>query len=86
VSNKVLILNLTAEKNSQKQSLLAWVEHSEQQHARQTALDELGKLGWQEITIADISETFIDDYFPPCPSFDAFQLARKVGFAFRVVD
>ena len=71
--------------NSESAICLVWVNQSEPDDAESLARETVDRSGWVVVSLDDVSQTTKDDYFAPCPSLDAFNLASREGSASRVV-
>ncbi|MBT4836124.1 MAG: hypothetical protein HON94_02130 [Methylococcales bacterium] len=80
------ILSITATKNDVDKELMFWAREQSEQLSEAKAIKKLQVDGWMVNEIKSVALTKIDDYFPPCLSYDAFVKAQKEGVAYRVLD
>ncbi len=63
--------------------LNAWVNVKNHTAAMGILHEKLSLEGWVLINVLESSATDESDYFPPCPSFDAFKEAQQALLALR---
>ena len=66
------------------QTIKVWVDTQDLHLAEQRARVKLQAEGFMSIRFSDVVTTERDDYFAPCTSLDAFELAVRTGIAILV--
>ena len=79
-----LVMEVQSTNNTENCSQLnAWVNVRNHGEAMEILHQELSQEGWVLINIIESTVTDESDYFPPCPSLDAYKQAQRELFALR---
>ncbi len=81
-----LVLDVQSTEHTDKCSQInAWVNVRNHLEAMQVLHEELSLEGWVLTNMVESSSTDESDYFPPCPSLDAYREAQRGLIAIRFI-